>query len=293
MYKRNKNKNKTKKKDNILSYYGINNTNINNYQINYGNQEDNEISKYFTITTPEYTYNVRLDYGEMNNELNIIQQDNDIKECIKLHIPNNKNEKIAYLANVNYYTSCSINFQRNKGTVHMIKTVLKYIIDNYKNIETIHLKDTTAINSEVDSSIIEPFFITLRRLFTNQKGWYEEKCGAIPIDQTISIVDFLKKENKTIQSLIPKNIPKKWWTKQNTLSLIEKINKKTNFSYHILESMLFYTSWTIPRNIVEQYNIVYSINDSYKGGAKEIDHIIKNMKRYIMPDHIKINKICK
>lgn len=273
--------NKIRKKKNILALYGINDD-LNDYQINYENMpKSKEISKYFTITTPQYSYNARLDYGQMNNELNIIEQNNDIKECIKLHIPNDKNEKIAYLASVNYYTNCAANFQRDKGTVHMIKTALKYVIDNHKNIEQIYLKDTTAINSDVDPSATEPFFITLRRLFTYEKGWYEEKCGATPIDQTIPILDFLENEKSTIQKLVPKNKPKNWWTKENTLSLIEKINKNTKFGYNILESMLFYTSWSIPRNAIEQYNIVYSINN--KGGAKEIDHTIKNMKRYMMP----------
>jgi hypothetical protein len=237
------------------------------------------INKYFTITTPEYTYNARLDYGEINNQLNIIQQNKCPIECIVIDIPTNN--RIAVIESVNYYTDTTLDSQRNKDTVHLIKTALKYVFDNYKYIEKITITDTTAINSDIDPSVTKPFFITSRRLLTYEKGWYEEKCGAIPENQTIPILNFLEKEKSIIQKLVPKNRPKNWWTKNNLGQIIHNIcNTIPTADINLLKLLIYFTDWSITRNTVENFNISYNVSS---GGAKNTDHIIKNMNRYMMP----------
>jgi hypothetical protein len=269
---------------------GINNqnnqNNQNNSNINYRNMNEN-ITNYFKIITSEYTYNARLDYGIHNNILNIIQQNKGIMECLIIHIPNNKSESIAYLASVNYYKDCAKNFESNKGTSHMIKTALQYVLDNNKNITRVELKDTTIINKDINPSIEEPFYITTRRLFMGQKGWYEEKCGAIPINRTIDIIQFLQKNRHSFEKEIPSHEPKELWTQEYTSQIIEKICNKTSTQYfQLLETALYFTEWAISQETIHNYKIKYEINDTQEGGGnykKKCDLILNNKKQYRMP----------
>lgn len=288
--------NKTRKNkkpvNNILALMGLENENINN--INYGSMNENTMN-YFQIITPEYTYNVRLDYGEHMNVFNIIQENEGIMECLTIHIPNNTTENTAYLASVNYYKDCAKNFESNRGTAHMIKTALRYVVDNNKNITRIELKDTTIINEDINPSIKDPFYITTRRLLLGQKGWYEEKCGAVPINNTVEIIRFLKKNHHLYEEIIPRHEPKEWWVQKNTSYVIKEICNKTSVQhFRLLETALYFTEWAILRETVKNYKITYDIVMGQDGGSKEIkkysDKILYNKKQYRMPLYISKKK---
>jgi hypothetical protein len=275
--------------NNILKLMGLSNENNNTTEINYGNMNENA-ANYFKIITPEYTYNVRLDYGEHNNVFNIIQHNKSIMECLIIHIPNNKRETTAYLASVNYYKDCAKNFESNRGTSHMIKTALQYVIDNNKNITHVELKDTTIINRDINPSIVDPFYITTRRLLLGQKGWYEEKCGAVPINDTVRILQFLKMNRHLFEKEIPSHEPKEIWTEKYTSHIIEKIcNKTSTQHFRLLETALYFTEWAIPRETIANYKIRYEIDITQDGGGdykKKCDSILHNRKQYRMPLYV-------
>ena len=273
--------NKTKKK-NIAKN---NNNNNNNKSYNFENLNailnTIQLPKDYEITTDEYTYNVKIEYGEECDIINLIQQNNSFMECIVLSVP--RTGSIADLLNVNYYSQCSRNFQKGTGTVHMVNTLLQYTLDNYPHIRTFQLKDTTNINIEIDESVKIPFYVTTRRLLKGELGWYEEKFGAEPVNNTIEIVRFLREDRALFQSVIPTSpTPSSdWWTEENVSTLIKKICMKTNkIKPGTLQTIIYFTEWTIPSKNVK--HIPYKIREIKSGGG-HINTILKNMKSMRMP----------
>lgn len=265
--------------NNILALMGLSNENINTTEINYENMNESA-ANYFKIITPEYTYNARLEYGERVDVFEILQINNSISECISIDIPKIES-KIAYLNIVNYRSTCAKNFQRNKGTKHMIKTAFTYVLNNYKNIDAIKLKDTTIINGDINPSIINPFYITTRRLLMGQKGWYEENFSAIPIENTIEIISFLRERRPEFEDIIPQNMPNDWWTYENTKILIKKIILKIKKDVPMnLWELLSNTDWIVEKNIIKNFKIYYEIAQE---GGSTFENNCKNMKRYYMP----------
>ena len=286
MNKTKKNKNKLNKSNELFRLmYGIENNNnesINNIMNNI------QLPSYYELITDTYSYNVKIEYGNDTDIVNIIQLNNSLIECVVISIPHNSQE--ADLLNVNYYSSCSKNFQKSTGTIHMVNTVLKYVIDTYPHIKGFKLKDTTNINSEIDNSVQTPFFVSTRRLLKGELGWYEEKFGAKPIGDTIEIIQFLRKQRKLFESVIPMDKPNNWWTEQNTDSVIKDIILRTNkISSGTLKKIIYFTEWIIFSKNVK--NISYRIEQLDK--IDNVNNIINNMRSMKMRtnrNNMKINE---
>lgn len=241
-----------------------------------------QLPKYYELTTTEYTYNVKIEYGEETDIINVIQLNNSFMECIVLSVPHKGT--IADLLNVNYYSECARNFQRGSGTVHMVHTLLKYTLNVYPHIRQFRLKDTTNINEDIDKTVQTPFYVTTRRLLKGELGWYEEKFGAQPINNTIEIIRFLRGVGRPIiEDLIPSKAPQRWWTEENVSKIIKKICIRTDkISPSILQTIIYYSEWVIPAENVTQ--IPYEIREiNSGGGVRRIRNIIKNMKTMRMP----------
>ena len=262
-------------------------------------------SSYYELITDIYSYNVKIEYGNDTDIVNIIQLNNSLIECVVISVPRSlkmsleetdwksavpHNSQEADLLNVNYYSSCSKNFQKSTGTIHMVNTVLKYVIDTYPHIKGFKLKDTTNINSEIDNSVQTPFFVSTRRLLKGELGWYEEKFGAKPIGDTIEIIQFLRKQRKLFESVIPMDKPNNWWTEQNTDSVIKDIILRTNkISSGTLKKIIYFTEWIIFSKNVK--NISYRIEQLDK--IDNVNNIINNMrsmKMRINRNNMKINE---
>jgi hypothetical protein len=262
---------------------GLNSVNIDNDNINYGDMNKNN-ADYFQIITPEYTYNARLEYGEGIDVLEFLQINDSITECISIDIPKLESN-VAYLNIVNYRSTCAKNLQKGTGTVHVIKTALKYLCDNYKNIHAIKLKDTTIINEAINPSIADPVYITTRRLLLGKKGWYEENFSAVPIENTIGIISFLRDRRSEFEDVIAKNKPNEWWSYANTKDLIKRILLKIKKNVPMsLWEILSNTDWLIEKKVIRNFQIVYEIQQ--EGGAF-FEKNVKNMNRYYMPTSAK------
>ena len=265
--------NKTRKNANT---YNPNNENFNAILNNI------QLPKHYELITDQYTYNVKIEYGEETDIINVIQLNNSFMECIVLSVPHKGT--IADLLNVNYYSECARNFQRGSGTVHIVNTLLKYTLDTYPHIRQFRLKDTTNINEDIDKTVHTPFYVTTRRLLKGELGWYEEKFGAQPINDTIEIIRFLRGDDRhIIQNLIPVKAPQRWWTEENVSQIIKKICLKTDkINPSTLQTIIFFSEWTIPTENVAQ--IPYEIREiNSGGGVRRIRNIIKNMKTMRMP----------
>jgi hypothetical protein len=285
---RKSNKNRLNNSNKIFrQIYGLNNNENTNNILN-----DIILPSYYELITDIYSYNVKIEYGNDIDIVNIIQLNNSFIECVVLSVPHDGD--IADLLNVNYYSSCSKNFQKSTGTVHMVNTLLKYVIDNYPHIKSFKLKDTTNINNEIDNSVETPFFVTTRRLLKGELGWYEEKFGAVPIGDTIDIISFLRLQRNTFNDIIPMNKPNSWWTEENTSSIIKKIClHTTNINPGLLQKIIYFTEWSIPSKNIK--DVVYTIRPlkDINNANNNINNIINNMKSMKMRlkrNNMKINE---
>ena len=261
----------------IINQEKLDNTNT---QIEHADKDvDVELPEYFKLITDKHTYNVRIEHGTHNDMITIMQTDNSIMECLVLSVPHDV--EVAHLLSVNYYSACSENLERGTGTVHMIKTILRYVLDKYPHIKCFKLKDTTNINSEIDKSVKIPFFVTARRLLKGQLGWYEEKLGAKPRGDTVEILDFLRNKRAPFDKMIPYNEPNTWWTEENTLRLVRKIPlKKGQIDISLLQTIIYFTEWTIPAENIK--HIEYKLIKVVRGGGR-INTIMNKTKSMRMP----------
>ena len=258
----------------IAQLYGLENEKGNNTLLN-----NIQVPEYFKLITDKHTYNVRIEYDITDDIISIIQTNNSIVECVILSIIHD--DEVADLLTVNYHSKCSKNFQRGTGTVHMIKTILRYVLDKYPHVKSFNIKDATNINEGIDKSVKIPFFVTTRRLIQGQPGWYEEKFGAKPTGDSIEILDFLRNKRNLFDKMIPYHEPNTWWTEENTLELLKKIQIETDqIDISLLQTMIFFTDWTIPAENIEY--IEYKLIKVVSGGDR-INTIMNKTKSMRMP----------
>lgn len=122
-----------------------------------------------------------------------------------------------------------------KGSIDMLKTALKYTIENYSYIEYF--------------SIIDKIFpyITARRLLEGSKGFYEEYFDAKPKTITKILINIIKKNRIIIDELIKNSIENADWNEIKVLQICRKIDG------NILTRNILRTQWTIDRNTIKNY----------------------------------------
>jgi hypothetical protein len=231
--------------------------------------EDNKT--YFHIKTGDYVFNVVEHIFDDVIELKFFIKDENKKDdiCVKITIPK-ENYKIPGNIDTLYYNKdCSISklsLEKKDGTIHMLKTALYYIYDNYPYVKELEIQDETHIN---DEKMGKPL-ITSRRLLLGQQGWYEEYFGAEPIRDTVHLIKQIKKNRKYIDELIkkykPSTIGNEWFVPHNILLITRNIKGdivgKLIFN---ISGKIFGTSWKVRRNTIGSYKIKYRI----EGGNTE------------------------
>jgi hypothetical protein len=122
-----------------------------------------------------------------------------------------------------------------KGSIHMLKTALKYTIEKYSYIQCFNLIDKTFP------------YITARRLLEGSKGFYEEYFDAKPKERTKILINIIKKYRVNIDELIKDSIEKSEWDVIKVLQICRKIDGN-NLTRNILR-----TQWIIDRNTIKNY----------------------------------------
>ena len=122
-----------------------------------------------------------------------------------------------------------------KGSIHMLKTALKYTIEKYSYIQCFNLIDKTFPH------------ITARRLLEGSKGFYEEYFDAKPKERTKILINIIKKHRVNIDELIKDSIEKSDWDVMKVLQICRRIDG------NILTRNILITQWIIDRNTIKNY----------------------------------------
>lgn len=165
-------------------------------------------------------YMVYEDADMMNNILYFIPDDPSIEEpYLEIIIGKKEENNVEGL------------IIQKKGTIFMLKSALKYTINNYPHIKYFTVTDKTIPE------------ITARRLLEGSKGWYEEHFNAIPSVKTKRVIDIIKKCRVRIDELIGNSE----WNPNNIIRICNKIDGA------ILAKNIFRTVWIIDRESIKKY----------------------------------------
>jgi hypothetical protein len=162
----------------------------------------------------------------------IIHEDEDMMNYILHFTPNDPNIIEPYLEII-IAKEADVKglIIQKRGTISMLKTALKYIIENYSHIEYLTITDKTVPE------------ITARRLLEGSKGWYEEHFHAKPSEKTKILIDRIKKNRAKIDELI-ENLE---WNPKNIVGVCSKIDGA------ILSKNILKTVWIIDRETIKNY----------------------------------------
>lgn len=175
-------------------------------------------------------------------------------------IPRENNKIPGNIDTLYYNKDCSIKLEKKTGTIHMLKTALQYVYDNYPYVKEYELQDESHINEE---KIGKPL-ITSKRLLYSKPGWYQEYLGAEPINYTPFLIEYIKEKQTIIHQLIKKYKPSKngddWFVPLNILLITDNI-PPTLYENRIfsVSGKIFGTPWKITRNTISNYGIDYDI----------------------------------
>lgn len=261
----NHNKNKTKRKNftlnNIyamqLNSNAFNNINFIREKNNINDQNDQHIQDnkhMIRIKTRDYTFIMYEEQDEMNYILYFMSANPKIKEpCLKIYIPKENNVE-GLIEKLNHEKSCSIEreLEEKEGTIYMLKTALKYIIDNYSHTKYFKLTDISFKKIPGLSPTDLPW-ITPRRLLQGSKGWYEEHFQATPTKKTKQLIDVISKNRAIIDKLIASNIKNELWNTEKIMKIAKKVDG------NIIEKNILSTDWIIDNNAIKSYDINYEI----------------------------------
>ena len=190
--------------------------------------------------------------------------------CVEVHIT--KDNEYAILETVSYNERCSLKGIENKsGTQYMCRVTLKYVIDKYPFIQKIQISDTSAytIDGNINNNIS---LISARYLLQGRPALYQNYCNAYPINDTINIIEKIKKYRDIIDKRIEKYMKKNDdWTPKNIRTFILPgipINKTMA------------TEWEVTRDIINNYGVKYRVYKSQSGGGIDFDSIDDNNLPY-------------
>lgn len=285
----NKINNKTLKNNSILSNiyrmnlkssafnninYNKNKNSLNNFNEEYEDNKNNKPIVY--INSDNYKFIMYQEEDDMNYILFFMANNPNIKDsCLKIYIPK-ENAVDGLIEKLNHEKSCSIEkeLDEGNGTIHMLKTALKYIIDNYPNTKYFQLTDITFKKIPGLPSKDLPY-ITAKRLLQGSKGWYQEHFGAKPTRKTKLLIDMIKIKRNRIDELIASNINNTLWSAAKIKKIASRIDGK------FLEKNILETDWIIDYTTIKGYNINYEIstNDNYKN-YKNIINVLNNAYNY-------------
>jgi hypothetical protein len=252
--------------------YIKNKNNINN---NY-NEDIKNNNPIIHIKSDNYKFIMYQEEDDMNYILFFMADNPDIKDpCLKIYIPK-ENQVDGLIEKLNHEKSCSIEKELDEkiGTIHMLKTALKYIIDTYPNTKYFTLRDITFKKIPGLPSEDLPY-ITARRLLQGSKGWYQENFGAKPTKKTKLLIDMIKIKRARIDELIASNINNALWSAAKIKKIVSKIDGK------FLEKNILETDWIIDNTTIKDYNINYKISiDNNYSNYNNIINVLNNAYNY-------------
>lgn len=177
----------------------------------------------------------------------LIHESEDVMNYILYFTPNDSNIEEPYLQ---IYIGKNNDVEgliiQKRGMSAILKTALKYTIENYSHIEYFTIMDNTVS------------YITPRRLLEGSKGWYEEDFDAKPTKKTKIVIDRIKNSRAKIDELIAANIENSEWNSTKILQICKKIDG------NILAKNILRTVWTIERNTIKNYECVCIMSASAK-----------------------------
>ena len=265
--------NKTRKKKepkNLYNYYMFSNKNLEAEKITGLNNIPMEntiddVKTYFHIKTGDYIFNVVEHILDDVIEIKFFIKDENKKDdiCVKVTVPREDHKIPGNIDTLYYNKDCSISkmsLEKKDGTIHMLKTALYYVYENYPYVKEYEIQDETHIN---DEKIGKPL-ITSRRLLFGQPGWYEEYFGAEPIRDTVNLIKQIKKNRKHVDELIkkykPNTIGNEWFVPANILLITSDIKPGiVGNSIFNVSGKIFGTSWKITKNTIKGYRIKYRV----------------------------------
>jgi|Laugresbdmm110sd_1035091.scaffolds.fasta_scaffold55004_2 hypothetical protein len=228
------------------------------------------MTNYFYLTIHDKNINQKLvldsfidiDGKNLNVYVGDTKNFHNLDSCVIISI--RKDEIRAGLTSVKYRPVCIVNGKMEEGmngTHIMLKGVLRFVVELFPDIQIIEIYDVAEK---------ENVYITPKKLLLGQPGWYEEKFGAIPTDETkVIIKDWLPNQKKYIDH---KTISKLTWGTEEDLQ--EHFYK------------LIGTTWYITREIIEKYPLdievkYITIDDKKQTGGKNIIKWIKNVEQIL------------
>lgn len=228
------------------------------------------------IKTELYTFIIYEEQDKTNYILYFMCENPKIKDpCLKIYIPK-ENDVEGLIEKLNHEKSYSIEkeLDEKEMTVYMLKTALKYIIDNYSHTKYFKLTDMTFKKIPGLASTDLPW-ITARRLLEGSKGWYEEYFQAKPTCNTKELIAIVAKNREAIDRLIASNMNNNIWTPEKILKITGKVDGR------LLQKNILSTDWTIDRNTIKEYDIIYEIvNNTIENNYNTITNVLNNAYIY-------------
>jgi hypothetical protein len=172
------------------------------------------------------------------------------KACVFMYI--DPKTHTAVLQSAIYHATCSTNtsLASKTGTALMLQCAVNYVFDTYKHLKYIDLNDKSMVpNGNIH--------VTAKRLLQGRQGWYQEVLGAIPVANTIPLMQELKQSAAKIQEYEHITTKKEWGTQAEIEQLAAIIVPK-------FKESIVGTAWRIPRR---DYGITVKKIDAKKGGT--------------------------
>lgn len=207
---------------------------------------------WFSIQSGAYTFAVHEDSEYGVNIIEFVSLQKQPYPCVKITV----SQYGANLEALNYYSSCSIRqktLEKADGTVTMLRVAIQYVFDKFVDLQEISVQDETHI--EMDGKPL----ITASRLLEGKQGWYEEHFGAIPVGNTIGVVDYLRRNRHLFANRIP-NEPRTWWLPERVM----RVSADIRVPYSVIG-----TTWKILRTNAMESRITYNI--VHLGGSIKVN----------------------
>lgn len=252
---------------------------------------ENMDKTHFHIKTGEYIFNAVKCVFENVIEIKFFIADEKKEDdiCVKITIPK-ESYNIPGIGNVNTvycikeYPVNKTTFEKWDGTIHMLKTALRYVCDTYPYIEELEIQDETHVNNEKYGKPL----ITSRRLLLGEPGWYEEYFGAKPNRDTTRLIRQIAKNRNMIDDRIrkykPDTIGNEWFTSANILSITNNVKPSiVNGAIFNISPKIFGTFWKISRNTIDEFVNEYTIepgNTDEKTDTHYYKHYVNSQERH-------------
>lgn len=177
--------------------------------------------------------------------------------CVEIHIYDDNTT--ANLQTVTYNQRCSIKgLERKTGTKEMVQTSIKFVMNTFPHVQEIEISDYSSLPIDGKRSVV----ITAKYLLQGRPGLYQDYLSAIPTNKTKIAIDMIKNRRDAIDNTISKKINNLW-----TPTKIKDIAERHNIN----KEALLFSTWVIKREVVNTYNIQYTVHQGHIGGGPTID----------------------